>query len=115
MKKLLFLWLLMPAILVAQNTKQADWQQQVNYRIDVTLDESARMLRGFISMEYINNSPHTLDSVYMHLWPNAYSNTQTDLARQVLENGNTSFQFASDEDRGYIDSLNFAVNNSTIS
>lgn len=115
MKKIVLLCLLIPSALFAQQTQQATWQQQVNYQIDVELDAAARMLRGNIVIEYINQSPHTLDSMYMHLWPNAYANTQTAFAKQMLQNGNTNFYYAADEQRGFIDSLSFTVNEQPVS
>jgi hypothetical protein len=96
----------------AQITRQARWQQTVNYTIEVTLDDQNHILRGFETIEYINNSPNTLNEIYMHLWPNAYKNTKTAFAKQMLENGETSFQFAKENDRGYIDSLDFFINGS---
>ena len=35
------------------------WQQQVNYTIDVTLNDKEHTLDGFEKIEYINNSPDT--------------------------------------------------------
>ncbi len=96
----------------AQITRQAKWQQTVNYTIEVTLDDQNHILRGFETMEYINNSPNTLNEIYMHLWPNAYKNTKTAFAKQMLENGEASFQFAKENERGYIDSLDFFINGS---
>ena len=46
------------------------WQQEVNYKIDVTLDDVNHYLTGEISFEYINNSPDTLHFIFIHLWPN---------------------------------------------
>ncbi len=96
--------------LYAQITRQANWQQTVNYKIDVKLDDLNHIIRGFERIEYINHSPHTLFEIQMHLWPNAYKNDQTAFAKQMLENGETSFFFSKDEERGFIDSLNFKVN-----
>jgi hypothetical protein len=50
----------------------------------------------------------------MHLWPNAYKNVKTAMAQQVLENGDVDFQFAKDEERGFIDSLDFKVNGASV-
>ena len=94
----------------AQITRQAAWQQTVNYSIEVMLDDQNHILRGFETMEYINNSPNTLGEIYIHLWPNAYKNDQTAFAKQMLENGETSFYFSKDKDRGYIESLDFFIN-----
>ena len=94
----------------AQITRQATWQQTVNYSIEVSLDDKNHILRGFETMEYINNSPNTLEEIYIHLWPNAYKNDQTSFAKQMMENGETSFYFSKDNDRGYIDSIDFFIN-----
>ncbi len=94
----------------AQITHQAKWQQTVNYKIDVKLDDVHHLLRGFERIEYINHSPHTITEIHMHLWPNAYKNDQTAFAKQMLENKETSFYFSTEAERGYIDSLNFMVN-----
>ena len=53
---------------------QEYWQQEVNYRMDVRLDDENHMLDAFQEFEYINHSPDTLNELYIHLWPNAYSN-----------------------------------------
>ena len=95
---------------LAQKTRQAEWQQRVNYKIDVTLDDQQHILRGFETMEYINNSPSVIEEIYIHLWPNAYKNNQTAFARQQLENGESDFYFSGDDDKGYIDSLDFFIN-----
>lgn len=87
------------------------WQQEVNYRIAVTLNDETNILSGNISISYTNHSPDTLQYIWFHLWPNAYKNNNTAYARQELQNGNTDFYFASDEDRGYIDSLQFTIDN----
>jgi hypothetical protein len=47
------------------------WQQEVNYRIDVTLKDADNSLDGFEKLEYINHSPDTLKFIWFHLWPNA--------------------------------------------
>lgn len=86
------------------------FQQEVNYTIRVALDDNKHLLRGHISFEYINHSPDTLRHIYIHLWPNAYKDNNTALARQLLENGETALYYASEEDKGFIDSLLFSEN-----
>jgi hypothetical protein len=98
-------------VALAQNTKlkQANWQQRVDYNIQVTLRDSQNVLSGFETISYYNNSPDTLKEVIMHLWPNAYLNTETPFAKQQIENGKTEFYHASKTERGKLDSLNFRV------
>jgi hypothetical protein len=111
LKKVLFLLLTFCLILHAAHAQQPDyWQQQVNYKIDVTLNDADNTLDGFIKMDYINNSPDTLYFIWIHLWPNAYKNDRTAFSDQMLENGSTSFYFSNNTERGYINRLNFRVN-----
>ncbi len=86
------------------------FQQQVDYAINVTLDDNRHRLSGDISMVYHNLSPDTLTFIYIHLWPNAYKNNRTAFSNHFTENGDLSFYFAKKEDRGFIDSLSFSVN-----
>jgi hypothetical protein len=89
------------------------WQQEVNYTIDVSLNDTAHTLDGFEKIEYINNSPDTLKFIWFHVWPNAYKNDKTAYTDQVLENGSTAFYFSDKEQKGYINRLDFKVNNIT--
>jgi hypothetical protein len=88
---------------------QQFWQQEVNYNIQVTLDDQRHMLLATEEIEYINHSPHELTFIYFHLWPNAYRNTRTAFARQLLINNSLNFQYAKEEQRGFIDGLSFTV------
>ena len=93
-----------------QLLKQATWQQQVDYVIEVKLDDVNHLLAGDIAFTYTNNSPQTLSEVYMHLWPNAYKNNSTAFAKQMQENGDLDFYYAKESERGFIDQLAFMAN-----
>lgn len=90
------------------------FQQEVNYSINVKLNDQKHTLHAFEKIQYINNSHTTLNFIYFHLWPNAYKNNQTALAKQLLKQGNTSLYYSNPNERGYIDSLNFKINGKTI-
>ena len=94
--------------------QQTYWQQQVNYSINVSLNDADNTLDGDVLMNYFNNSPDTLRFIWMHLWPNAYKNDLTALSDQTLQNGSTDFYFSNNEQRGYINRLNFKVNGSVV-
>lgn len=111
---LLFITTIAIAQIENKKLNQANWQQHIAYKIDVKLDDEQNLLIGNISMVYTNNSPNELKEIYMHLWPNAYSNRNTAFAKQHLENGKTDFYFAKPEDQGSIDSLNFLVNETKV-
>lgn len=86
------------------------WQQKVDYKIEVKLNDTLHTLDAFITIDYQNNSPNTLDTIYFHLWPNAYRDQSTPLSQQMLENGKTSFWYSKEEQRGYISKIDFKVN-----
>lgn len=106
--RLLFSFLLLA--LFNNSFGQAYWQQEVNYTISVRLDDKNHIIRGVEEFEYVNNSPSTLDKIYIHLWANAYKNENTALAKQLYKNGETELKFGADSIKGYIDSLNFQSN-----
>ena len=91
---------------------QKYFQQYLKYNIQVELDTTNKTLKGNITIIYHNNSYDTLKYIYFHLYPNSTSHrTKTALAKQLLQNNDWSLYFSSPEDRGYIDSLNFKINN----
>ena len=48
------------------------WQQKVDYEMSITLLDSVRQLTGNSIIKYTNQSPDSLDRIYMHLYPNAF-------------------------------------------
>lgn len=106
MLRCLITFLLMSLNILSQENY---FQQEVNFRINVSLNDISHSLKAFEKLEYINNSTTSLTFIYFHLWPNAYKNNQTALAKQLVNNGTTTMYFADAEDFGYIDSLNFMV------
>lgn len=89
------------------------WQQKVDYNIKVSLNDTSKTLDGFATINYYNNSPDTLHFIWFHLWANAYKNDRTAYAKQSLENGSVDFYFSNEEEKGYINQLDFKVNNTS--
>ncbi len=89
---------------------QGYFQQQVDYRINVRLDDKAHVLYGQEQFVYQNNSTTTLDTLWIHLWPNAYKDRTTALCKQLDHSGELDLHFATEEERGWIDSLDFTEN-----
>jgi hypothetical protein len=94
--------------------QQTYFQQEVNYKINVSLNDEAHTLKATEEIQYINNSDKGLSFIYFHLWPNAYKNNQTALAKQLLQSHNTSLHFSDPKERGYIDSLDFKVDGKSV-
>ncbi len=92
-------------LVIAQNT----WQQEVNYKINVSLNDVDHILSAIEKIEYINNSPDELTKIYFHLWPNAYRDSRSALAKQLYESGNKELYYGEQKNRGGIDSLDFYV------
>jgi len=113
MLRLLVLLIFIPFLTIgwiakAQNTVQANWQQKVDYTIEVVLNDSLNTLNGKELITYHNNSPDTLGKLYLHLWTNAYRNSSTPFARQQVRAGNTKFYYAPQKERGSM-SASFSV------
>lgn len=107
--------LLLLSFLILKTTAEAGnntsyFQQEVNYKINVRLNDKKHSLHANIEIEYINRSSDTLNEVWFHLWPNAYKDRNTALCKQMLENGDASMYFAKEEELGFIDSLQFTAN-----
>lgn len=105
--KSLFSFLLLFLVHFSFAQKTSYWQQEVNYRIDVSLDTKRNILHGSEEIHYSNHSPDTLTYIWFHLWPNAYRNDQTAYAKQT---GSTYVS----NNIGYIDSLRFTVGIDTL-
>lgn len=107
--KTFFSTLFFTLIFLNINAQNAYFQQEVNYTIDVTLNDSDHTLKGNIQMEYTNNSSDDLTFIYLHLWPNAYKNTSTAFCKQKLRTGDDEFYFSDKKTRGKISGLDFSV------
>ena len=62
------------AIYVNAFSQQTYFQQEVNYKIDVKLNDVEHSLKAFEELQYINNASNSISFIYFHLWPNAYKN-----------------------------------------
>lgn len=93
---------------------QRIFQQRVDHAIDVRLDDKGHVLRGEARFTYHNNSPTALDTLWVHLWPNAYTDRNTALCHQLDVAGELDLHFAREEDRGRIDSLDFRAEDSPL-
>jgi hypothetical protein len=94
---------------------QQYFQQEVKYDIHVSLNDITHELNAFETIEYTNNSPNLLSELYFHLWPNAYKDENTALAKEFYKAGDLHFMNTTDEERGFIDSLDFKIDGNKIS
>lgn len=106
----ILLWISVCCVQMTLWSQRPYFQQRVDYVIRATLNDRENTLSAFGEIRYLNNSDQPLDFIYFHIWPNAYRDNSTALARQMLWQGKTSLYFSKPEERGYIDSLDFQVN-----
>ncbi len=80
------LWVLLALSTISISTAQSCyWQQHVDYKIDVDMDETSNQYTGHIKLVYKNNSPDTLSQVFFHLYPNAFQpNSMMDMRSRTI-------------------------------
>lgn len=79
------------------------WQQSVSYRIEAYLDTADHSLRGVEYLTYYNNSPYRLDTLYIHLYPNAYKDENTVFMKEMKQLSPHDYEKLKKKERGYID------------
>lgn len=88
-------------------TQGSQFQQELDYRIDVSLDEKSHLLKGLLYLQYKNNSPDSLTFIWFQLWPNAFKNDRTAFSEQLLELNRTDFYFSTEEKKRLYQSAGF--------
>lgn len=110
-----FLPFLLAVLSLTTARSQEYFQQEVNYNIQVELDDTAHTLKAFESLTYHNNSNEALTYIYFHLWPNGYKSNETELGKQILEGSGKGLYLNNPDQAGYIDSLDFEVDGKKVS
>ncbi len=62
------------------------WQQRADYRIEVTLDDKRQRLDGLVTIDYTNNSPHTLTYLWVQLDQNRFQPDSDDMLTRTAPN-----------------------------
>jgi hypothetical protein len=83
------------------------FQQRVDYTIQARLNTNKKAIHGHVAFTYYNASPDTLNYIWFHLWPNAYSGDNTALAGQVSKDSELK-KSSKKAEKGFMDSLNFS-------
>ncbi|MEO0126173.1 MAG: M1 family metallopeptidase [candidate division WOR-3 bacterium] len=79
------------------------WQQKVDYKISCILDDENNTLKITEVLTYHNNSPVSLETLYFHLYANAYRDNNTTFAKELKKMGSYKFLKAKKSERGWID------------
>lgn len=83
------------------------FQQFIDYQIEATLNDSSHTLTADMLINYHNHAPQPLDTLYFHLWANAYQSKQSAWSKQMLNLGQTDFYFSLPSDRGGYENIGF--------
>lgn len=51
------------------------WQNAADYNLEVSLDEKNHMVSGNVTIQYVNNSPETLDFIWLYLEQDRFTET----------------------------------------
>jgi len=90
------------------------WQQHVSYKITANLNIHEHFLETTEYLTYYNNSPYLLETLYIHLYANAYRDNNTIFAKETKEMGDYRFLRAKKSSRGYIDILDVTSNGDSL-
>ncbi len=95
-KKSLFLatFLSLSMTSVAQRDTSSYWQQQIDYKMFISLNESQSLLTGKQTITYTNHSPDTLRILYFHLIPNALTSNKTPYVQQRIQESSRRLYFS---------------------
>lgn len=87
-------------LLSAPSSAQDVFRQGVDYRIEARLDDATDVLRGRARLEYTNNAPEALDTLWFHQYLNAFRPNSAWVSRD-LETGRETFQALGPDDHGF--------------
>ena len=76
---------------------EAYWQNAADYQIEVSLDEASHTLSGKVTITYTNNSPESLDFIWLQLEQNRFTPT----SRGTLTTPVQGNRYNGDIDGGY--------------
>lgn len=93
---------------------QDEFQQDLSYKIDASWSDETEKLSATYELSYTNNSTEELSFILFHVWANAYSNRETEFARQLADQGDRHFYFADEKDLGGYTGLVFKIDNKQV-
>src|SRR5210317_2215546 len=82
------------------------WQQQADYKIDVTLDDENQSVTGSANIRYYNNSPDSLKYIWLQMDQNRFDpKTSMDIAGETVSPNMDGMSFSAM--RSHIERRNF--------
>lgn len=110
MQKFIVFFLFIFFVLSAHSTYAQYFQQKVSYDISASQDTSNQTINATCDITYTNNSPNTLDTIFLHLWANAFSDKLSAFSNQSIRTGSLDFYFAKEKEMGGYKDLEVSIN-----
>jgi hypothetical protein len=109
MQRMIILWAMDIVIFVL-----VGWQQQIDYTIQARLHTDSHTLTATERVRYCNASSGKLDTLFFHLYANAFRDMNTTYAREARIMGDDLFIRSDEHERGWIDVSGVLHENQTI-
>jgi len=100
MPRLLFIILCLSLFAFKHTASAQYFQQGVQYTIIASQDTSDNSITATTDITYTNNAPQKLDTIYLHLWANAFSDKLSAYSDQSIRMGKLDFYFAKENEMG---------------
>ena len=89
-------------------------QQRDSMIMYLNLDTLNHIINGKQIIIIKNRSGEELKNLFLHAWTNGFKNNKTPLTKALLDDYRDDLYFSNIDDRGYIDCLNFSVNDNPV-
>ena len=90
------------------------FQQKVSYDIEASQDTIDQTITATCNISYTNNSSIELDTFYLHLWANAFSDKLSAYGKQAIQTGKLDFYYAGTDEVGGYNDLEININGQKI-
>jgi hypothetical protein len=83
--------------------------QNNEIKINAILDSKTSELKIQQEITFYNTSKNSLDTIYLHNWPDSYKSKKTPLSKRLIANYNKDLYFSKEKFRGYNDIKNISI------
>ncbi|MEM9547582.1 MAG: M1 family metallopeptidase [Bacteroidota bacterium] len=105
MYRYLFIKLILLLVINSNEANAQYFQQDVSYQITASQDTSNHTITAMCDITYTNNSSNELDTFFLHLWANAFSDKLSAFNHQAIRMGQLEFYFAKEKEMGGYNNL----------
>ncbi|RKZ07685.1 hypothetical protein DRQ25_10985, partial [Candidatus Fermentibacteria bacterium] len=89
-------------------------QSRADYMMDVRLNPDSGMLFGHSEILFTNGVDFSVDTLWLHLYPNAYRDISTAFGQDLEAVGRYYFRASPESQKGWIDLSNWSLNGNPV-